>query len=330
MLAFLLWDNWLSPGIWHQTLFWRMLGAVGFIIAGALSFVPALVARQAELGSLTIWWGMWTMTNVFHYLPNGFVMGLPGIFMFALVVLVFSTNRRLLCINVLGFMLVPMLVLWRSEPPAAVWIQYLVFQVTGASMLLILGDLLIRRLRKDSHYQAKLSHLAFTDGLTGVLNRRRFFQLLQQQLRESDQQAVALLAIDIDHFKSINDRYGHLTGDVAIQTSATLIATQLRPSDVIGRTGGEEFAVMLPHCSLENAQAIAERIRRAVACTPLVLPDKTGAGSFNMTLSIGVALSQRGDNVESLMQRADQLLYAAKNAGRNCVKFESLAPVVES
>lgn len=325
MLAFVFWDNWLLPGAWQQTLSWRVAGAIGFVLAGALSFVPALTRQQAELGALSIWWGLFTMCQVFVLLPNGFIMGLPGVYMFGFAILVYSTSRRLLWANVLGFLLWPILALFQANPEPKVWIQYAVFLLCGASMLVILGDLLIRRLRKDSHYQAKLSHLAFTDGLTGVLNRRRFFQLLHQQLQNRSNPSMALLAIDIDHFKSINDRHGHLTGDVAIQTSATIIAAQLRPSDVIARTGGEEFAVMLPQCSLDNAKAVAERIRQAVANTPLVLPKTSEGEVLHLTLSIGIAISDSDDNSESLMHRADQQLYAAKHSGRNCVKYADFA-----
>lgn len=325
MLAFVFWDNWLLPGAWQQTLPWRVAGAIGFVLAGALSFIPSFTNRQAELGALSIWWGLFAMCQVFVLLPNGFIMGLPGVYMFGFAILVYSTSRRLLWANILGFLLWPTLALFQANPEPEVWIQYAVFLLCGASMLLILGDLLIRRLRKDSHYHAKLSHLAFTDGLTGVLNRRRFFQLLNQQLQNRSNPSMALLAIDIDHFKSINDRHGHLTGDVAIQTSATIIAAQLRPSDVIGRTGGEEFAVMLPQCSLDNAKAVAERIRQAIANTPLVLPKPSEGEVLHLTLSIGIAISHADDNSESLMHRADQQLYAAKHSGRNCVRYAESA-----
>ncbi|MEN3111585.1 diguanylate cyclase [Uliginosibacterium paludis] len=164
-----------------------------------------------------------------------------------------------------------------------------------------------------------LQLLAQEDPLTGIANRRHF-QVLAQSLLEHLSRypdALSLVLIDLDHFKLVNDRYGHHAGDqVLVRTTERLRQTLRRP-DIPGRWGGEEFIVLLPHTGAEDALQVAERLRLALAEAPL----HCDAGVISVTLSAGVTLHRPGESLDSLIARADTALYAAKESGRNRVSL---------
>jgi diguanylate cyclase (GGDEF)-like protein len=166
-----------------------------------------------------------------------------------------------------------------------------------------------------SRYQGRLEAMATTDKLTGLANRQAFEILIGQLLREAERvkKPLAVLLMDIDHFKAFNDTYGHLVGDKVIQHVATVIRTTLRQSDIVCRWGGEEFLAMIKNCSPEQGLQIAENICAAVRHTPFQLDGE----ALNITISIGVAC---GFEEERLLVDADAALYAAKDAGRNRVQ----------
>ena len=170
--------------------------------------------------------------------------------------------------------------------------------------------------------EQKLVTLATTDALTGLHNRRSFLDILQQQLKISTPHCPgALLMLDIDHFKRVNDTYGHPAGDLVIHNIAQGIRDSLRQDDISGRLGGEEFAVLLPKATLRQAQQLAERIREHVAATPSITHKET----IYVTVSIGVTLLY-GQDENSVKSQADQALYQAKNSGRNrvcCAEHEA-------
>jgi diguanylate cyclase (GGDEF)-like protein len=169
--------------------------------------------------------------------------------------------------------------------------------------------------------EAELRRLAGTDALTGLLNRRAFLERAAQ-LSKRAEEPPALLMLDLDHFKSVNDRFGHAVGDRALQVVAERWRRLLRDSDVIARVGGEEFAVLLPGTAQATAAAVAERLREALGDTPLAI----GGRSLPLTASIGAAVVEPADHdFDAVLQRADRALYAAKSAGRNQVVF-SVAP----
>jgi diguanylate cyclase (GGDEF)-like protein len=170
-----------------------------------------------------------------------------------------------------------------------------------------------------NHFQGRLETLATTDELTQVHNRRHFIELASRALAMAQRtgQDLALLMMDADHFKSINDQHGHLAGDQVLHDLAQTISGELREYDVLGRWGGEEFAALLPSTSLDKAMAVAERIREAVE--NMELPD-TAPGS-RLSLSVGVTVVQENDlGLEALINRADDALYQAKADGRNRVR----------
>jgi diguanylate cyclase (GGDEF)-like protein/PAS domain S-box-containing protein len=162
----------------------------------------------------------------------------------------------------------------------------------------------------------KLAEMANTDSLTGCLNRRAIYSDAKEQMQivATD---WALMMLDIDHFKAINDRFGHDVGDAALRHFVHCTRAMLRDYDMLGRIGGEEFAVVLPRINLETAEAIALRICNHVESTPLMI----NGNSITMTVSVGlnIASDDDGPTVDAIFKQADQVLYQAKTQGRNCV-----------
>jgi diguanylate cyclase (GGDEF)-like protein len=165
----------------------------------------------------------------------------------------------------------------------------------------------------------RLEHLACHDGLTGLLNRRAFTERSEGRLAAAAQtaQVSTALMMDIDHFKRINDTYGHAAGDTVLKSFATVAQSCLREEDMIGRLGGEEFAALFVNCAPGEAAAVAERIRAAIADTVIPIDD---GRTVPMTVSIGMAETKEiSTSIEALLSAADKALYAAKTSGRNRV-----------
>ena len=180
----------------------------------------------------------------------------------------------------------------------------------------------IRRKRYADFLKEKLDYsleMAVTDALTGLHNRRYMAGQLQAMVGRAGQggDSVAVLVMDIDHFKAVNDGFGHDAGDEVLREFAVRLATNVRAIDLPCRLGGEEFVVVMPGASLEAAARVADRIRRDIESQPF--PIMSGAESLSITVSIGVAASVPGDTPEGLLKRADEGVYEAKSRGRNQV-----------
>jgi len=175
--------------------------------------------------------------------------------------------------------------------------------------------------------ELQILELANTDALTGVLNRRAFMERMDQEIRRSLREDVplSLILTDIDYFKRVNDRYGHQVGDLVLQRFTEQLSESSRPYDFVGRYGGEEFVVCLPGVDVSQARSVAERMRRRVEETGIMLPDSSQ--SIWITGSFGVASLRMGseETVDLITGRADDTMYRAKREGRNrvCVASES-------
>lgn len=164
-------------------------------------------------------------------------------------------------------------------------------------------------LMQRERVEGRLRELAMRDALTGLLNRRSFFELAEAEFAKAARagQPLAALMLDLDHFKQVNDRLGHSAGDRALAGFAAIVRRELRGGDIAGRYGGEEFCVLLPATELEGALNVAQRIRQAAA------------GSLGCTVSVGLAMLEASSTLDALVAAADAALYQAKRSGRDRV-----------
>ena len=205
--------------------------------------------------------------------------------------------------------------LWPANVPARPLLQYgLVFLGIVASILscFVLGYIVVRRL------VMKLEHLSHHDALTGLLNRRAFEHVLEREVVRMQRygEPFTLLMLDVDHFKRINDCYGHAAGDAVLCAVSATLREHAREVDRVARFGGEEFCLMLPQTLHEGALLAAERLRHAVSQTTIAWNGEL----IRVTISTGLATSQgKDETLSSLLHRADEALYQAKAEGRNRV-----------
>ena len=194
--------------------------------------------------------------------------------------------------------------------------QWVLLEATVALLLMAFGVLMLA----NEFVTSGLRHLADADPLTGVFNRRAFLTLLDKGLSRAQrtQAPLAVLVVDLDHFKKINDTWGHQCGDDALRHFVQLAQQCLRREDVMGRQGGEEFAIFLPSTDGTAAAKVAERLRAQVQAQPLEIDRR----SMRLAVSIGVTLSTGDESAEAVMQRADEAMYLAKKRGRNRVEVQ--------
>ncbi len=175
-----------------------------------------------------------------------------------------------------------------------------------------------RDVTEQKDFELQLEVLTRTDHLTKILNRRAFYETSAQEFQRFKRKGTeyAMLMVDIDHFKQINDQYGHTIGDEAIKTIAKLCQEHSRSYDTVARMGGEEFCLLLPETDKETSYIIAEKLRKMIEAYTL----KTAAGDIKMTVSIGVSVVKESDKEHSsIFQRVDKRMHEAKESSRNCV-----------
>ncbi len=192
---------------------------------------------------------------------------------------------------------------------------------------------LVARVRYHSRAYRALAALrdqATRDGLTGIWNRKMIFDTLAQELARAGREGtpLAIVMVDLDKFKNINDNFGHPAGDAVLQQASRRLKECVRSHDHVGRYGGEEFLIVLPNCNGAQAGKLGERLRKAVADTPM---NAEGAG-LHITCSLGVASTgaPNGTGVAALVQAADEALYRAKQARRNCVQLAPAPAIVSA
>ncbi len=198
---------------------------------------------------------------------------------------------------------------------------YLVLAL-GFTLLLIAAfeaRAILRAVRAKDEALAELRRVSMTDELTQLANRRHFFARLAEELARAARQStpLAVAILDVDHFKQINDGWGHAAGDAVLRETAARLEQATRAGELVGRIGGEEFAVLLPGAAPDQAWRVCDRLREAQSA-PIALP---GGDTVRSTLSGGVAVLIDGESAERLMARADRALYTAKHDGRDQVKL---------
>ena len=169
------------------------------------------------------------------------------------------------------------------------------------------------------HQIDELSELVSTDALTGLFNFRHFKTVLQAEMDRSKRSGIptSLVLVDLDHFKAVNDTYGHEIGNQALQHLAEILRSEVRTTDIVCRYGGEEFAMIFPETHLNLAVKVADRIREQIAANPVPLED----GEINLTASMGASVYMKTSvlDIEDFVDSVDKYLYEAKQSGRNCI-----------
>lgn len=229
-----------------------------------------------------------------------------------------ARRRHLVVLGLLVSAHIGLFVLLPLPDPLRFTLNLIPFVVpTYVAGVFVMGSMMQRETRMMRREQS-LEVDAFTDALTGLANRRAYDALIAEELaqRRGADIGVTLLVVDFDHFKQVNDTYGHETGDEALKAVSRILQSCVREGDYVCRHGGEEFTVILPQTGLPQGRRTAERIRHAIEAAPLIAGDQ----NLSLTVSIGVAgAPQHGDDPNTLYRRADAALYEAKSAGRDQV-----------
>ncbi len=213
------------------------------------------------------------------------------------------------------------IMIWRLMPKALAMPSNKQFREKNEQLLLAQQELIQTNSeleKRVAHRTLELERLAKTDPLMGILNRGGLMECLSSELQRNQRyhHSFSVLMVDLDHFKYVNDNHGHQTGDQVLVEAAEILSKACRASDTLGRYGGEEFILLLPETHVSEAENIAERIRSDIEQHPFC---KDSWGSISLTCSIGVTELHENDDQVSLLRTVDQMLYDAKNSGRNKV-----------
>jgi len=319
LLGFALWDAYVDPAHWRNAFIYRAAGAAVVMATGLFQQLPGQAHWLPVFAKVRLLVALVASAFAASMLDRGYGFGVAG-----LVVIILTgpyiavDNRDLLRINMLIVIaLVPVMLLISLSPFDKIGTVVFVLLAIAASTLL--GRVIEVSNRRAFALERDLHRDARTDSLTGLDNRRAMLERGRVELKRASRSGVPVSVIlcDLDHFKNINDKYGHEAGDAALIRSAMVLRLALRESDALGRWGGEEFMAILPGTDAQGAAEVAERMRLAIAVT------KFDGLSEGTTISIGVASSEQledpGMEWDLLIKEADQRLYRAKREGRNRV-----------
>jgi diguanylate cyclase (GGDEF)-like protein len=321
-LGFALWEASYDLGLLRKTWALRLGLAAFFVVAG---FLPRRFPSWAEilyvLAGIVCCMGVLILGTM---VPQGRLLAFGGCLMtlsFAFVLsheigrVVRSAGVVFATVNVGA------LTLGYSVRDVCEFDGYLV----ATSMVLLVASVIQERAQREAFcLDAQLRDLAHTDPLTSLANRRYLEQGLARFLALADRNLtpISLLAIDLDHFKSVNDTHGHAVGDAILKGVAQILSGELRATDLFARTGGEEFVAVLPLAPLEGGRVVAERLRKRIEGA--LFP--SGTATVRITMSVGLAERRPGEGGTDLLRRADEALYRAKRRGRNRVEEEEPEP----
>ncbi|MEC0203350.1 diguanylate cyclase [Paenibacillus lautus] len=285
------------------------------VIASYLGWLPSLIAGVLIALGRLILFGMSASSAI-----AGAGMLMIGIICGMLSRMHWERLGKMLLMSILS-MLVLLCIMWMNIPDHnkvyTVFTQHLIISMLATVVIYMLTEYI----NTSNQLFLKMKKNAETDYLTSLHNLRQFEQLLSERFLEAQHfsERLGVLVVDIDHFKKINDTYGHAAGDAVLQQLSKVLREHSRSFDEVSRNGGEEFSVLVPEATIDETAAIAERIRAAVADHIFFLVDGT---KIQITVSIGAAVHPdtiRSKNAKELLQQADRELYRAKDSGRNRV-----------
>jgi diguanylate cyclase (GGDEF)-like protein len=310
------WDYWFHPASLPRTLPVRVLFSGMSLLLWTATFLQFFRERIAWVVSLTVISTYIFIMWVLNLMPDGLLYGMVA-FAYPHFVSLTVPNLRLTLFDsaILFRVFYEGGFLFQVSEKVFLNGNFLLFPLCIVSCLCAFANEV--RERHVFQLEYNLEHQATTDSLCGAFNRRYFMNCAHQEVERAQHQGhpLSLLLIDIDHFKQINDSHGHRTGDDTICAFAQTCQKNLRNTDILGRVGGEEFAILLPETDPRTAKTIAERIRQELSDLRIT----TDKSDVSFTVSIGVALLCPSDELDSLLHRADVALYKAKEEGRNRV-----------
>ncbi|MCA9838622.1 MAG: GGDEF domain-containing protein [Trueperaceae bacterium] len=299
------------------------------IFFGILYFAFLKIRQGFELTELVLLTGLFLYINgslayALTYPPAINVageIGMNGIWSISIHTMIFWVfgSRKGLRITLIYFFLAILLTLSTylvsfSQSQGRDDLFYLTQLYCATGLYILIISTFIRNLESRSYEVQEMSDQAFTDALTHLPNRRFLEASLSNQLFKAESANIDFIVaiVDIDHFKSINDTYGHLVGDEVLQQMAQLLANSLRHGDIVGRWGGEEFLIICPNTNLANGEAVIERFRQRVESYIF-------CNHLHISISCGVSSWSPGEILDNLLKKADKALYKAKKQGRNLV-----------
>lgn len=316
------------------------LRVFGMIWAGHLVLVAMVFSgatRRWHDPSISLVWNLWLSIGflVSAYHVDAFRLSVVVLF-FAAMLLVSFRQRLLVLLMIalfasVGYLAVVVMAWQERSVYMNLWVevmQWLIFTITAFSFAITgaginaLRSRLTGKNRELGVALEQVREMAIRDELTGLFNRRHVMDVLRQQkaLADSGDYDFCLAVLDLDHFKSVNDTFGHGVGDEVLKRFARVAEACLRDADYTGRFGGEEFVLVLTQVDVEGAGVVAERLCRVLAETDF---SDIETGLKRVTVSIGVTAYRSGESLDETLARADQCLYAAKDGGRNQVVLES-------
>lgn len=319
LLSFSAWDFYADPAHWRDALTIRGSAALVIIATGLFQKLPGRMIWMPALAKLRVVIAVAASAYAGAMLGQGYGFAVAGLVVILLTApYVAIDTRDLLRVNLAAVLsLIPVMLivpLTRFDK-----IGTAVFVLLAAAVSTLLGRVIESSSRRAFLLERDLHRDARTDSLTGLDNRRAMQERGRAELKRAQRTGspVSVILCDLDHFKSINDNYGHEAGDAALTRVALVLRRALRESDVVGRWGGEEFMAILPGTDAAGAAEVAERMRLAIAVTTF------DGIADNTTISLGVASSEQlpdpGLEWDLLIKEADQRLYQAKHEGRNRV-----------
>lgn len=346
ILLFAGWDYYIDPTSLPYTVPIRVLASILSVVLWGSTYCGTFRKRLTLVLSIESVATALTISWILRVVSDGLLYGLAGLSYIPLALLAIA-DTRFVAVNCFILLAIVNLFAYFDEVPQIVLVNANFFLAAMCTLTYVFSRFSEARDRHIFQLQRELEQRANIDGLTSALNHRHFLETAQNEIARARRynEPLALLMMDADRFKRINDTYGHAIGDVALRSFSQTCRNALRNIDSFGRIGGEEFAVLLPQTSAQAALEIAERLRHQLdqmevsletTTAKTLLPEnarrkstrgtatKTSASGakipvITLTASIGVAIFQRGDTLESLLERADIALYVAKTNGRNQV-----------
>jgi diguanylate cyclase (GGDEF)-like protein len=326
LLVFVAWDAYADPVHWQAAFRVRLLGAAVVVATGVFQKLPGNARWMPMMAKVRLVTAVVTAAVAAAMLDRGYGFAVAGLVAIILTGPYVALDVRDLLATNIAALIALAVVMVTLALDGFTMVGTVVFTVLAMAVSMLLGRVLEASQRRAFALEMELQREARTDPLTALDNRRAIEERGPLELKRASRAGVpvALILCDIDHFKAINDRHGHESGDAVLRSVAGTLRTALRETDLLSRWGGEEFLALLVDTDVRRAAEVAERMRASVEAVSLV------GTADHATISVGIATRQEVGEVttawEALVKEADEHLYRAKRAGRNRVIAQQHVP----